>query len=336
MPILPRILSFGAQRRGARVLMIAVGLALTGCEDPVEPGPTGYLAYAVGDSSIVLGFDGETWSRLPGTTTEGGHKAVWGVSATEVYVTGWWDGMLRLDGEEATRLEAGLPEGLFRGVWNLWGTSGSDIWGVATHNTLVHYDGTSWSRSIPDPSTHFYGVWGSSPDDVFAVGERVWHFDGSGWAEMEFPRMDVYSSPRRIMEVWGTSGTNVFGVGWAGFYHYDGTAWTRMVTPYDVDPPGRHPLASVTGTSSTDVFAADTWGNIFHYDGTDWSLSYDGGEPGSGHGAALIDIHAASPTAVYAVGHGGLILHFDGSTWSRTESGTSVNLQRVWAPEPHM
>lgn len=329
MSIAHRVIRFPGQTGRSALLAMAAGLAFAGCDDPVEPGPTGHLAYAVGDSGVVLGFDGSDWSRLPQTATEGRHEAVWGVSATEVYIAGWWDGMLRLDGEEATALEAGLPDGVFR-LSNLWGTSGSDIWAVGTHNTLVHFDGTRWARTVLDPATHLYGVWGSSPDDVFAVGERVWRFDGSAWTEMEFPRMDWDSWPRRVMDVWGTSSTDVFGVGWAGFYHYDGTAWTRMPTPFDDPDGGIHPLAAVTGTSSTDVFAVDTWGNIFHYDGAEWSLSLDGGEPGTGD--VLVDIAAPSPTDVYAVGHDGVILHYDGSGWTRMESGTEANLHSVWAP----
>lgn len=315
--------------RSAPVLLsLVAALVWAGCEDPVEPGPTGYLVYAVGDSSMILGFDGAVWSRLP-APDPGRHEAVWGVSATDVFVTGRWDGMLHFDGEQATPLEAAMPEGLSRGPSNLWGTSGSDLWGVGTHNTLVHHDGGSWTRFVPDPSTHFYGVWGSSADNVFAVGERVWHFNGSDWTEMEFPRMDWDSWPRRLMDVWGTSATNVFGVGWAGFYHYDGDAWTRMETPFDDPDGGIHPLAAVTGTSATDLFAADTWGNIFHYDGAEWSRVREG-QMDDGEG--LVDIWAVSPTEVYAVGFHGLILHYDGNAWTRMESGTDGTLYSVWAP----
>ena len=66
------------------------------------------------------------------------------------------------------------------------------------------------------------GVWGSSPSDVFAVGEAdveqpglILHYDGATWSLM-------YGwAPNSLIGVWGSSSTDVFAVGRNGeILHY--------------------------------------------------------------------------------------------------------------------
>ena len=62
--------------------------------------------------------------------------------------------------------------------------------------------------------------------------------------------------------VWGSSGSDVFAVGWAGtILHYDGTSWSSM----ESETTSR--LEGVCGSSGSDVFAVGYDGTIFHYDG---------------------------------------------------------------------
>ena len=58
-----------------------------------------------------------------------------------------------------------------------------------------------------------FGVWGSSGNDVYAVGwgENVLHYDGYTWSEME-------SGTTGLNDVWGSSSTDVFAVGGKGDY----------------------------------------------------------------------------------------------------------------------
>ena len=52
------------------------------------------------------------------------------------------------------------------------------VWAVGDAGTILHYDGTRWSPSLaafpvgkkrPD----LLGVWGSSPSDVWIVGDGI-------------------------------------------------------------------------------------------------------------------------------------------------------------------
>jgi hypothetical protein len=78
--------------------------------------------------------------------------------------------------------------------------------------------------------------------------------------------------------VWGTSGTNVFAVGYENtvnafgiIFHYDGNAWSSMMAPgIEIGGTFRGMMAWLNGvwaTSGTDVFAVGDYGSILHYDG---------------------------------------------------------------------
>lgn len=49
----------------------------------------------------------------------------------------------------------------------IWGSSANDVWAVGSGGTVVHFDGTTW-KLVPSgiPDT-FHAVWGSGPNDVW-------------------------------------------------------------------------------------------------------------------------------------------------------------------------
>jgi hypothetical protein len=103
--------------------------------------------------------------------------------------------------------------------------------------------------------------------------------------------------------VWGSSGSDVFAVGWDGtILHYNGTAWSAMSSGTT------YPLEGVWGSSGNDVFAVGgPWegpGIILHYDGVAWS------EMSSGTTKSLYGVWGSSGSDVFAVGTSGTILHY--------------------------
>ncbi len=51
---------------------------------------------------------------------------------------------------------------------------------------IVPYDGSNWSSMSSGVSVELYEVWGSSSNDVFAVGQGVaiLHYNGSSWSSV--------------------------------------------------------------------------------------------------------------------------------------------------------
>ena len=62
----------------------------------------------------------------------------------------------------------------------------------------------------------FHEVWGSAPNDVFAVGDGpIVHYDGQSWEEMEM-ELDVDVGDLYLQGIWGSSDTDVWAVGSGG------------------------------------------------------------------------------------------------------------------------
>ena len=177
-------------------------------------------------------------------------------------------------------------------------------------------------------------IWGSSPEDVFAVGAdcAILHFDGHAWGRMAAAACP-YSD---LTALWGSSAQDVFAVGPSHtILHHDGAEWLRMDTG-DM----RTGLQGVWGSSSQDVYAVGydslyngetySWeGRVWHYDGSAWTNVVTGTIP------SLRAVWGSGANDVYAVGEKGTILHYDGATWRDTNTtGITKTLNAIWGASP--
>ena len=74
---------------------------------------------------------------------------------------------------------------------------------------------------------HLNGVWGSSGNDVFSVGNygTILHYNGTSWEYMDISTESLLSG------IWGSSGSDVFAVGGAGtIQRYNGSTWDNMTS----------------------------------------------------------------------------------------------------------
>ena len=194
-------------------------------------------------------------------------------------------------------------------------TSGSSGNGNGSVNFTVSENGTSDSR------TGNVTIAGKT----FTVNQ-----DGAPTVVCAWQRQNPPSQTDFLYSVWGSSGSDVFAVGWEPSFpgkgtiiHYDGGIWSEMTTGLDDF------LLGIWGSSSSDVFAVggndfSGLGAILHYDGASWT-PMDCGDNG-----VLRGIWGTSGTDVFAVGSSGTILHYDGTSWSSMTSGTTDSLFSVW------
>jgi hypothetical protein len=228
-----------------------------------------------------------------------------------------------------------------------------------------------WTRMASGTSYSLNSIWGSSPADVFSLGEPggrfeegIFHFDGAAWSlQSTQPDVTLYS-------VWGSGPTDIFAVGTSplgkrGYdgviLHYDGASWTSLAGPGVGTPDGSVQVAffSVWGTSPSSVFAVGEAstdfdrGLIAHYDGSRWTeMPFN-----SADGRVLNDVGGTSEQDVYAVGYSdaevslkrkfslsaraqlfseGLILHYDGNAWQEVQpSGLNIAYTAVWSSAPN-
>ncbi len=318
-------------------------------------GTSGSDVYAVGKNGSIVHFDGTQWAAQPsGTTVQ--LNAVWAVSPQDVWAVGRSATVLHSTGT-GTWTEVATPL-VSRGL-SVWASGSADVF-ISGLAEIVHFDGTTWtSMALPqevlDGVLYVYSLWGSAPDDVFAVGEGglILHYDGVAWTRMS-SGTSVF-----LNAVAGSGPRDVYAAGVDGVVlHWDGLAWSplpsgvtqeifavalRGVEPIIAGPgvlqslaPGV-PVIVVTQSPTTDkltavwalgpseALVASAYGEIYRYDGSSWTPL-----PTPGGTDAVWSMWGASRTDVFAVGENGSILHFDGSGWTAQVSGTTESLNWVW------
>jgi uncharacterized protein YijF (DUF1287 family)/uncharacterized membrane protein len=171
----------------------------------------------------------------------------------------------------------------------VWGSSANDVFAVGASGTILHYDGSSWQAMDSGAKVWLRGVWGSESGDVFAVG-------GTFYPCPDEPEGEIMS--------------------------YDGSRWVKMLD-------GKF-FSGVWGNGSKDVFVVGPFGPL-HYGGSSWKYHFpDCDEPGP----SLADVWGLGPTDVFAVGTSG-IFHYDGNAWEEMDPGTSSLLRTVWGSGPN-
>jgi hypothetical protein len=166
-----------------------------------------------GRRPLIERWDGATWRQVEVIESSAGTNvlfAVAAVSSTDVWAVGRHshpssDLIMHWDGQRWNEVRgAGYGRLLGMGVLDA-----NDIWAVGRHpvvgtfHTLIeHWDGAAWSVVASPNKGHgfnvLYGVAGSRPDDVWAVGDAdgvhgnenpvlVEHWDGSTWSIVDAP-----------------------------------------------------------------------------------------------------------------------------------------------------
>jgi hypothetical protein len=183
------------------------------CTVPCDPnlnavwGSSPNYAIAVGDSGLVVHYDGTAWTPQTSGTTQ--HlNAVWGSGSgtgAAIFAVGNGGTILSFDGTSWQAQASGTTQPLY----GIWGTSPSDVFAVGGGGTILHYDGSAWTAQSSGSTQALRAVWGNSASLVYAVGDAstILRYDGTSWT----PQPAGASIDLR--GVWGSSPTNVFAVG---------------------------------------------------------------------------------------------------------------------------
>ena len=130
-----------------------------------------------------------------------------------------------------------------------------------------------------NPSFYTQAIWGSSPNDLWAVNpnDRMFHSNGNKWSVYNYPT--IYGGGETIF---GFSKDNIWVGSFGGaIWHFDGTNWYLH---YWYKPEGRTSVSitHIWGKNSNDIFAVGVYfktdgnkrGFILHYDGREWRELY--------------------------------------------------------------
>ena len=255
-----------------------------------------------------------------------------------------------------------IADGYIRGLGVL---SPTDIWAVGgTANVngdagdmplALHWNGAQWTATVvptlppyPYSSAHLTAVAGAAPNDVWAVGQAIVHWDGHGWqtAPLDLPAgawLDLHSvvAPR-ANDVWAAGS---FGTGAPGpngdqlhtplLLHWDGATWRRVESQL---PAGfvAEALAALPGQAG--VWAVGT--GAAHWDGTRWTRLAVPTGPDLTLTAVTVttDGTAWATAAESGIFAHSRILHWDGRAWGLVASpgpdSVYVNLASIAVEGP--
>ena len=188
-----------------------------------------------------------------------------------------------------------------RDVTALWAFAPNDVW--AGGQVMLHFDGTAFTQ-VTTPATGFVNdFWGLAPNDLYAVaGAELLHWDGAAWSTVDFAGA---IDPLELTAVWGTSGADL----WVGdsingyVSHWDGTSWSMAVTQTSV-------VQDLWGVAGGPVFAGGVFG-ISQWDGTAWIDIQD--QDVAPDAAGLWGFGTGD---VWAASDFGTLARWDGSTWT--------------------
>ena len=226
--------------------------------------------------------------------------------------------------------------------------SSSDAWAVGDGDTVLRWDGTSWTQVSLPGSQYSYSlnaVDALSPSDVWAVGTEgssspllsetlIMHWDGTGWTQVPSPGPSSsnliptlnYLSMDSATDGWAMG--DVYNRTTGGFTtlvaHWDGTSWQQVTAKAKFAFRG---VASFSPAAATAVGAIQTGEHTFsptvayQWNGTSWARTATLHAPSgvSASSAFVIGLSADSATDMWAIGgdpSGNLVWHWNGTHWT--------------------
>lgn len=223
----------------------------------------------------LLRFDGAGWTRVMSVP---GH-AIWGILPDALFAISN-DALYRYDGSEWHQDPIMVPGDKtmsIRRLTAIWGADSSDVFAVGhvryyenppfweDYGAIFHFDGDAWQVTLIGAAGEFHMVWGTSANDVVAVGAwaagarpLVAHWDGAEWRELD--GIPVREEDSMILLAgWGSSALEMYvGERNGPIYAFDGNDWHTLVD--DLGVGGSTAVFGLWGTAEGSLWAATNTG----------------------------------------------------------------------------
>ncbi|OJY23859.1 MAG: hypothetical protein BGO98_18150 [Myxococcales bacterium 68-20] len=233
-----------------------------------------------------------TWTREPGPGAalpeQRTATTVWGTSADDVRI-GFLPRFLFDPGPgtynqwvKTAEPDGGAKWSVSRGdgyIHAFWGTA-NDLWyvadnseangwqrGMTVHGTPGARGEMEWVAVESQSTSRLEGIWGSGPNDIWAVGDNgtIRHLVNGA------SRWDIVPSPttEALHGIWGSGPNDVWAVGDNGtILRFDGSSWKKSTAAFAIGKKPR--LAAIWGSGPNDVWIV----------GDAVALHYTGPKPG--------------------------------------------------------
>ncbi len=263
-------------------------------------GPNCILA----NNSYMYEWNGSTWQRLnlysPDPTIEKNINgslsgfSIFGFDTSDYWLT---DASIIFhytgNGIAPTYREENIVSGYPKWLHSAWGTSSSDMYFVGDSGTILHFDGTNWTR-MSTPTTNSLGsIWGTSDNDIWADGfnpqtavSELLHYNGNAWSEINLQNIgNIGPGVDGVGSVWeiDSASHKIVYIGGSHVWHSkDNGAWESDSGQVTNSVGGGEYIGifGINGNSANDFMVAGDGGFISHWNGLSWhryDTLYNGG-----------------------------------------------------------
>lgn len=257
---------------------------------------------------------------------------VWAADDNNIWIVGGREAIgagptvLHFDGTAWTKLDTGL---LNIDLWNVFGFGDTVFLGGSNGTILRYTASTGVFEPITTPTPDIvFGLWGSSPDDVWAVGGQntgspfVWRYQGTQFDPVAGVPTELTTGA--VWKVTGRSATDVWMSASQGLVlHWNGSALSNQTIGGPEDA-----LFSI-GCSQARCVAAGTNvtnGVLYQDDGAGFTSRVPTTDGPVWRGVTPVGEN------MYVVGQFGAVIHFDGTNWVSDPPGvTSETFHATWA-----
>lgn len=266
----------GMKRRRVGACAVLVAFAfLTGC--PPGGGDE--------DESADAGPEQPSWQEAFDAHDRGWFLSVAGRSDDQMYAVGGEPGdggMMRREGGDWRSVD--LPDDVPLLTWVHCFEDGQPVVAGDDGTILWKRDG-EWEVQQTPTDQNLWGVWGTSPENVWAVGGNgdeatgeptVIRYDGTSWSTVEVPDLE-HVDVHALFKVWGTGPDDVFIVGQQGLVlRWNGEELVEQFTGTSED------LISLWGTGGDNIVAIGgrSVGVVARWNGIEWTSTRLDGLPG--------------------------------------------------------
>jgi hypothetical protein len=192
---------------------------------------------------------------------DGAITKIFAFNPSNIYAVGVMGTVVYFNGNSWQRMDSGTQLRLT----DIWGLSENDIYTVGADmssldNVVLHYDGTSWNH-LPTDQNRKVGVWGTPPDNLYFVGDGVYHYDGENYHLIDWPAGIPHIFSRAVR---GNMPNNIFVAGDFGMVlHFNGSSWKGYTELLNLSGTALKSV-SIIDNSVFVVGSTDYKGIIFH------------------------------------------------------------------------
>ncbi len=257
--------------------------------------------------------------------------SVWGTSDHDVYAVGGdlGDGsgpeVVHWDGSAWNHLATGQTGDL----WWVFGFANGPIYMGGAGGMILRYESGVFTRMTTPGINTVFGMWGSSPTDMWAVGGAVggangafaWRLQGDTWVDNHLLPA-TFSSTDVIWKMYGRSANDAWMVATNGnALRWDGTTVTLV-------PTGAHESLFTVHADADRYVAVGGFGTgiVLENTGAGWTNASPAvASPG------LVGVRL-SPEGDFAVGQEGAVYSRAGGDWNEVPTGQSLDesFHSVW------